>query len=364
MQLVLLLLVGIQASISFTHNGGSVTKGIYNMRKLSSRGNKCLPCMIVDFAEKTIQLGDKLEISPMGVGAWAWGDKAYWTYDSSQEAAAKEAFSKSLLYGLNLFDTAEVYGLGTEWGHSEILCGRFAREMQVKAVSVPSQEVIIATKFAPIPLRTSRESVLKALRESLERIGADKCDLYQLHWPSFFFDAQYWDGLADAFDAGLVRAVGVSNYSAKRLAAAHRALAARGIPLASNQVYLRLRADPFGGCIFPAFCGLTVGGAGSVQPCASHARSERGAEGLRGPRRPAARLLPARTGPPDRRLQVWPKAVASPVRRRPSPSRARRASELCPARKECRTTCKTATNSIAAFQADCSTAARIGCRGG
>ena len=260
MQLVLLLLVGIQASIAFTHNGGSVTKGNCNMRKLSSRGNKCLPCMIVDFAEKTIQLGDKLEISPMGVGAWAWGDKAYWTYDSSQEAAAKEAFSKSLLYGLNLFDTAEVYGLGTEWGHSEILCGRFAREMQVKAVSVPSQEVIIATKFAPIPLRTSRESVLKALRESLERIGADKCDLYQLHWPSFFFDAQYWDGLADAFDAGLVRAVGVSNYSAKRHAAAHRALAARGIPLASNQVYLRLRADPFGGCTasFLPFAGLLL----------------------------------------------------------------------------------------------------------
>eukprot|EP00291_Cryptomonas_curvata_P026987 CAMPEP_0172174562 /NCGR_PEP_ID=MMETSP1050-20130122/13738_1 /TAXON_ID=233186 /ORGANISM="Cryptomonas curvata, Strain CCAP979/52" /LENGTH=314 /DNA_ID=CAMNT_0012846561 /DNA_START=161 /DNA_END=1102 /DNA_ORIENTATION=+ len=177
----------------------------------------------------------------MGVGAWAWGDKAYWGYDPSQESAAKDAFSKSLELGINLFDTAEVYGIGTEWGHSEILCGRFAREINAKgATSSISPEIIVATKFAPIPLRTSRESVLKALRESLERIGADKCDLYQLHWPSFFFDSQYWDGLADAYDAGLVRAVGVSNYSAKRLVAVHRALAARGVPLASNQVQYSL----------------------------------------------------------------------------------------------------------------------------
>lgn len=191
--------------------------------------------MIADHPEKSIKIGG-LEISAMGVGAWAWGDKAYWGYDSTQEIAAKEAFSKSFQRGLNFFDTAEVYGIGTGWGHSETLCGQFARDLHANSVSALSQEVIIATKFAPIPLRTSRGSVLKALRESLERIGVDKCDLYQLHWPSFFFDAQYWDGLADAYDAGLVRAVGVSNYSAKRLAAVHRALAARGVPLASNQV--------------------------------------------------------------------------------------------------------------------------------
>lgn len=190
--------------------------------------------VIDDYQERSVQIGG-LEISAMGVGAWAWGDKAYWGYDSSQEIAAKEAFSKSIERGLNFFDTAEVYGVGVEWGHSETLCGRFARDLQASTAAA-APEVIIATKFAPIPLRTSRESVLKALRQSLERIGTDRCDLYQLHWPSFFFDAQYWDGLADAYDAGLVRAVGVSNYSAKRLAAVHRVLAARGIPLASNQV--------------------------------------------------------------------------------------------------------------------------------
>lgn len=99
----------------------------------------------------------------------------------------------------------------TSWGLSETLCGRFARQYEG-----PSQnEVMVATKFAPLPHRflDGRKAVSKALRASLQRLGTDKADLYQLHWPGFFADAAFWDGLADAYDAGLVRTVGVSNYS-------------------------------------------------------------------------------------------------------------------------------------------------------
>jgi len=85
-----------------------------------------------------------------------------------------------------------------------------------------------------------REAVGKALRGSLERLGTDRCDLYQLHWPGFFADAAFWDGLADVYHAGLVRSVGVSNYSAKRLRSAHKALADRGVPLATNQIQYSL----------------------------------------------------------------------------------------------------------------------------
>jgi len=64
---------------------------------------------------------------------------------------------------------------------SEVLCGRFARQYQG-----PSQEeVLVATKFAPLPHRflDGRKSVQKALRASLQRLGTDRVDLYQLHWP-------------------------------------------------------------------------------------------------------------------------------------------------------------------------------------
>ena len=111
-------------------------------------------------------------------------------------------------------DFMQVYGASadpTSWGLSETLCGRFARQYEG-----PSQnEVMVATKFAPLPHRflDGRKAVSKALRASLQRLGTDKADLYQLHWPGFFADAAFWDGLADAYDAGLVRTVGVSNYS-------------------------------------------------------------------------------------------------------------------------------------------------------
>jgi len=144
------------------------------------------------------------------------------------------AFAASLDAGINLFDTAEIYGSG----QSEILCGKFARSYGGKA----DREIQVATKFMPLPNRLfdGRAAVGEALRDSLSRLGTDSLDLYMLHWPSLFWDAAFWDGLADAYEAGLVRSVGVSNYSAKRMRAAHKALAARGVPLAVNQVQYSL----------------------------------------------------------------------------------------------------------------------------
>jgi aryl-alcohol dehydrogenase-like predicted oxidoreductase len=142
------------------------------------------------------------------------------------------------LIGVSCF---QVYGAAADpssWGYSEVLCGRFAREYKGSSPN----EVLVATKFAPLPHRflDGRKAVSKALRGSLERLGTDSADLYQLHWPGFFADADFWDGLADAYDSGLVRAVGVSNYSEKRLREVHKALAARGVPLATNQVQYSL----------------------------------------------------------------------------------------------------------------------------
>jgi pyridoxine 4-dehydrogenase len=190
-----------------------------------------------------VKLAGGLEISPIGVGAWSWGDRLFWGYDDSQEVAAQDAFNTAVDLGVTLFDTAEVYGASSDpssWGYSEVLCGRFARQYEG-----PSQnEIMVATKFAPLPHRFlgSRQAVSKALRASLQRLGTDKADLYQLHWPGFFADAGFWDGLADAYQAGLVRSVGVSNYSQKRLRAVHKALGERGVPLATNQVGKERRA--------------------------------------------------------------------------------------------------------------------------
>lgn len=182
--------------------------------------------------------GSDLKVTKLGIGAWSWGDTSYWNnfeWDDRKMKAAKAAFDTSVDCGINLFDTAEVYGSRLSFGaiNSETLLGRFIKERKERD---PGVEVAVATKFAALPWRLGRRSVITALKDSLCRLGLSSVDLYQLHWPGLWGNEGYIDGLGDAVEQGLVKAVGVSNYSEKRLRDAYEQLKKRGIPLASNQV--------------------------------------------------------------------------------------------------------------------------------
>ena len=66
----------------------------------------------------------ELDISPLGIGAWAWGDRVFWGYGRGYtDADLQAAFSTSLQAGINWFDTAEIYGSGRSenyWGNSSV----------------------------------------------------------------------------------------------------------------------------------------------------------------------------------------------------------------------------------------------------
>mmetsp|Transcript_32032 Transcript_32032/g.48985 ORF Transcript_32032/g.48985 Transcript_32032/m.48985 type:complete len:284 (+) Transcript_32032:381-1232(+) len=127
------------------------------------------------------------------------------------------------------FDTAELYGLG----RSESLIGQFRKEY-------PEVKVQVATKFAALPFRTKPQDVVNACKGSVKRLGGEPIDLYQIHFPNAWSNEEYWEGLSRAYDEGLVKAVGVSNYGVDALRACHRFLKERGIPLATNQIQLSL----------------------------------------------------------------------------------------------------------------------------
>ncbi|KAI3771728.1 hypothetical protein L6452_02895 [Arctium lappa] len=189
--------------------------------------------------DKVVKLGGSdLKLTKLGIGAWSWGDTSYWNnfeWDDRKMKACKNAFDASIDSGITWFDTAEVYGSRFSFGaiNSETLLGRFIKERKKKH---PEDEIVVATKFAALPWRLGRQSVLSALKDSLSRLELDSVELYQLHWPGIWGNEGYIDGLGDAVEQGLVKAVGVSNYSEKRLREAYKQLKKRGIPLASNQV--------------------------------------------------------------------------------------------------------------------------------
>ena len=107
--------------------------------------------------------------------------------------------------GVKLFDTAELYGPG----RSEELLGQFIRET--------GADVQVATKFAALPWRLGRGDVVAACKDSLKRLGMEKIDLYQIHFPGAWKNEAYWDGLGDCYEQGLVRGVGVSNYGSEAI---------------------------------------------------------------------------------------------------------------------------------------------------
>lgn len=166
-------------------------------------------------------------VAPLGVGTWQWGDRLLWGYGRGYGAAELQAaFEAALASGVALFDTAEIYG----FGRSERLLGAFIR-------AAGPGRAVVATKFMPFPWRPRRGDLGRALRGSLRRLGLARVDLYQVHWPAPPVPLETWmEALADAVEAGLVGAVGVSNFSAEQTRRAAEALARRGVALASNQV--------------------------------------------------------------------------------------------------------------------------------
>ncbi len=177
------------------------------------------------------QLGSSgMRPSVIGLGAWQWGSKRYWSYGKSYgEKEISEILDEALERGVNLIDTAEIYG----WGESERLLGKLLPDRE---------EVIIATKYWPF--RLGADSVFKAVEKSLKRLDTDVIDLYQIHWPPYLCSTRrLMKNMEKLVNGGKIGHIGVSNFSIKHLKEAQSALSTCRI--VSNQVrYNVINRDP------------------------------------------------------------------------------------------------------------------------
>ena len=158
-----------------------------------------------------------LQVSTVGLGCNNFGMRC----DYDQTVAV---VSKALEVGINLFDTADVYG-----GH-----GR-SEEFLGKALQGRRNEVVLATKFAmkmgdgPMKSGGSRRYIMSAVEDSLRRLDTDHIDLYQMHAPDAMTPIdETLRALDDLVSQGKVRYIGASNFAGWQTAAAHHVAQSRG----------------------------------------------------------------------------------------------------------------------------------------
>jgi aryl-alcohol dehydrogenase-like predicted oxidoreductase len=170
---------------------------------------------IAETEMSTTELGQTgMLITPLGFGAWAIGGGNWefgWGPQDDEQSVA--AIARGLEQGINWIDTAAGYG----FGHSEEIVGR--------AIAATGKRPYIFTKASllndgngKVIHSLKRDSILREAGDSLKRLGVDAIDLYQIHWPDPEADVREgWAALAELKDQGLVRHIGVSNFSVEQL---------------------------------------------------------------------------------------------------------------------------------------------------
>ena len=153
-----------------------------------------------------VELGRSgIKVSRVGLGMWQAGGKSWGKDVNDKDCVAAMVRAHEL--GVNLIDTAEVYGEG----HSEEVVGK-----AIKAIG--RDDLVVATKIAGYHMR--ERDVERACRASLKRLGVKEIDVYQVHWPDPWDQVPFREGfkaLERCWKKGLIRAIAVSNFAVRDL---------------------------------------------------------------------------------------------------------------------------------------------------
>jgi aryl-alcohol dehydrogenase-like predicted oxidoreductase len=151
--------------------------------------------------------GTSLKVSPIAIGTWAIGG---WMWGGTDEAESVATIRTAFEHGINIVDTAPVYG----FGRSEEIVGKAIAEGGLRS------DVLIATKAGlewdggRVFRNGSRARILREVEDSLLRLRTDYIDIYQVHWPDPLVPIEETaEAMHTLLEQGKIRAIGVSNFS-------------------------------------------------------------------------------------------------------------------------------------------------------
>jgi aryl-alcohol dehydrogenase-like predicted oxidoreductase len=167
----------------------------------------------------------------IALGTWSWGtgvaggDQVFGNHLNVENL--RPVFDAAMKAGLNLWDSAAVYGMGS----SESILGEFVKQY-------PREDVILSTKFTPQIASTSDNAVAEMLNDSFKRLGTDYMDIYWIHNPA---DVRKWTPeLIPLLKKGKVRLAGVSNHNLEEIKLANSILAKEGFKISAVQNHYSL----------------------------------------------------------------------------------------------------------------------------
>jgi len=160
--------------------------------------------------EKLILSGTEIQTSRIGLGTWAIGG---WLWGGTDEKDSIRTIQSALDRGINLIDTAPVYG----FGRSEEIIGKALSKSNYREKALIATKCGLEWNNGNIYRNSKNTRILKEIEDSLKRLRTDCIDIYQIHWPDPLvpFD-ETARTMEELLKQGKIRAVGVSNYSPKQ----------------------------------------------------------------------------------------------------------------------------------------------------
>jgi aryl-alcohol dehydrogenase-like predicted oxidoreductase len=153
--------------------------------------------------------GTEIEVSRVAIGTWAIGG---WMWGGTDDAESIKTIRAAVDRGINLIDTAPVYG----FGHSEEVVGR--------AVAGLRSHVVLATKVGlewrdgKVMRNAGRDRIMQEVEDSLRRLQTDYIDVYQVHWPDPLVPIEETaEAMHALYRQGKIRAIGLSNFSIEQM---------------------------------------------------------------------------------------------------------------------------------------------------